>query len=30
MDNHLDIGIDAVAKLNANWNKVARKLTSEW
>jgi AMP nucleosidase len=30
MDTHLDIGIDAVAKLNANWSKVARKLTSEW
>ena len=30
MDTHLDIGIDAVAKLSANWNKVSRKLTSEW
>jgi AMP nucleosidase len=30
METHLDIGIDAVAKLNANWGKVARKLTSEW
>jgi hypothetical protein len=30
MDTHLDIGIDAVAKLNLNWNKVSRKLTSEW
>jgi AMP nucleosidase len=30
METHLDIGIDAVAKLNANWSKVARKLTSEW
>ena len=23
-------GMDAVAKLNANWDKVSRKLTSEW
>jgi AMP nucleosidase len=30
MDTHLDIGIDAVAKLSANWSKVSRKLTSEW
>jgi AMP nucleosidase len=30
MDTHLDIGIDAVSKLSANWNKVSRKLTSEW
>jgi AMP nucleosidase len=30
MEMHLDIGLDAVAKLNANWSKVARKLTSEW
>jgi AMP nucleosidase len=30
MDTHLDIGIDAVSKLSANWNKVVRKLTSEW
>jgi AMP nucleosidase len=30
METHLDIGIDAVAKLNANWSKVSRKLTSEW
>jgi AMP nucleosidase len=30
MDTHLDIGIDAVAKLGSNWSKVSRKLTSEW
>jgi AMP nucleosidase len=30
MDTHLDIGIDAVAKLSSNWSKVSRKLTSEW
>jgi AMP nucleosidase len=30
METHLDIGIDAVGKLSANWNKVARKLTAEW
>jgi AMP nucleosidase len=30
MDTHLDIGIDAVTKLSANWSKVSRKLTSEW
>jgi len=30
MDTHLDIGIDAVLKLSANWGKVSRKLTSEW
>jgi AMP nucleosidase len=30
MDLHLDIGLDAVSKLNANWSKISRKLTSEW
>jgi len=30
MDTHLDIGIDAVTKLDANWSKLSRKLTSEW
>ena len=30
MDTHLDIALDAVAKINSNWQKVARKLTSEW
>ena len=30
MDTHLDIALDAVAKINSNWRKVARKLTSEW
>jgi AMP nucleosidase len=30
MEVHLDIGLDAVSKLSTNWNKVARKLTSEW
>ena len=30
MDTHLDIALDAVAKINSNWRKVVRKLTSEW
>jgi hypothetical protein len=30
MDTHLEIGINTVSNLTANWNKVARKLTSEW
>jgi AMP nucleosidase len=30
METHLEAGMDAVAKLNANWDKVSRKLTSEW
>ena len=30
MDQHLDIGLDAVAKLNADWNEVSRRLSSEW
>lgn len=30
METHLEIGIDAVSKLTANWDKVARKLASEW
>jgi AMP nucleosidase len=30
MDKHLDIGLDAVAKLNADWNEVSRRLSSEW
>ena len=30
MNTHLDIALDAVTKINSNWNTVARKLTSEW
>jgi AMP nucleosidase len=30
METHLDTGIDAVTKLNSNWGKVVRRLTSEW
>jgi len=30
METHLDIAMDAVAKIQANWRSVARKLTSEW
>jgi AMP nucleosidase len=30
METHLDIGLDAVAKINTNWRTVARKLSSEW
>ena len=30
MEIHLDIALDAVAKINSNWRTVARKLTSEW
>jgi AMP nucleosidase len=30
MEIHLDIALDAVAKVNSNWRTVARKLTSEW
>jgi AMP nucleosidase len=30
MDTHLDIGLDAAAKVDANWRTVARKLSSEW
>ncbi len=30
MDTHLDIGLDAAAKIHSNWRSVARKLTSEW
>ena len=30
METHLDIALDAVAKINSNWRTVARKLTSEW
>jgi len=30
METHLDIALDAVAKINSNWSTVARKLSSEW
>jgi AMP nucleosidase len=30
MDTHLEIAMDAVAKIQANWRTVVRKLTSEW
>ena len=30
MDKHLDIGLDAVAKIAADWNEVSRRLSSEW
>jgi len=30
MDTHLDIGLDAAAKVESNWRTVARKLSSEW
>jgi AMP nucleosidase len=30
MDTHLDIGLDAAAKIDSNWRTVARKLSSEW
>jgi AMP nucleosidase len=30
MDTHLEIAMDAVAKINSNWSSVSRKLTSEW
>ncbi len=30
METHLDIGLDAVAKINTNWRMVVRKLSSEW
>ena len=30
MENHLEIALEATAKINSNWRTVARKLTSEW
>jgi AMP nucleosidase len=30
METHLDIALDAVAKINSNWRTVVRKLSSEW
>ena len=30
MENHLDIALDAAAKINSNWRTVAHKLSSEW
>ena len=30
METHLDIAMDAVAKINSNWRTVVRKLSSEW
>jgi AMP nucleosidase len=29
-DKHLDMGMEAVAQLNANWDKVEKKLNHEW
>ncbi|MEJ5360114.1 MAG: AMP nucleosidase [Desulfobacterales bacterium] len=29
-DTHLEIGMEAVSQLAANWNRVARRLSSEW
>jgi AMP nucleosidase len=30
MENHLEIAMDAVSRIQANWRTVERKLTSEW
>jgi len=30
MDTHLEIALDAVSNIDANWSTVTRKLTSEW
>jgi len=30
MDKHIDIGLDAVSKLQSDWSEVSRKLSSEW
>lgn len=30
MNSHIDIGLDAVYKLNANWEEVKRRMASEW
>ncbi len=30
METHLDIALDAAAKIGANWRTVARRLSSEW
>lgn len=30
MEDHLDIAIDAVNKIDANWDNVAKRLSSEW
>jgi len=30
MDAHLEIAMEAVAKIKSNWSTVSRKLTSEW
>ena len=30
MEEHLDIALDAVSKLNEQWEDIKRKLTSEW
>ncbi len=30
MDTHLEIAMDAVAKIDSNWSTVSRTLTSEW
>ena len=30
MDNHLDLGIDAVKTMNSNWGEVMKRLHSEW
>ncbi len=30
MDSHLDLALDAAKKIDKNWKKVKRQLTSEW
>jgi AMP nucleosidase len=30
LDTHFDIGLDAAAKVDANWRTIARKISSEW
>ena len=30
METHLDLALDAAAKINTNWRSVVRKLSSEW
>ncbi len=30
MDTHLDLALDGVTKIQKNWKKVKRQLTSEW
>jgi hypothetical protein len=30
METHLEIALDAVAKIHSNWGTVSRRITSEW